>query len=191
MSFKKILVMLCLLVLVVLAFWQFNDQQPIEEFNDAELASMAFRQQILHASDLVAGVAAAVKNDDQAAIREWQQKAIEVAKAAELTDRDIDFIRSEKGQEYLVFHAKRALFNRAFEQHYYELKGIDALKTRYPEARDLFAEADKLIAARDAIIEDIANELQSDEIGEKAALKEARALWQARFRAAGQPLQEK
>lgn len=182
MSFKKILVVAGIVLLVLAAFWQVNDKPSENEFNDAELASMAFRQQILHASDLVAGVAEAVENNDQAAIDEWQQKAIEVAEAAELTASDIDFIRSPKGREYLVFHAKRALFNARFEEHYYQLKGIDALKTEFPQARDLFADADKLIAARDAIIMDIASELSDSTPPDEAAIKEAKALWQERFR---------
>ena len=181
---KKIVVVIGLILLAVAAFWQFNgsDDPVMPEYDEAELASMAFRQQILHASDLVAGMATALKNDDQAAIEQWQQKAVEVAKAAELTDSDITFISSEKGREYLVFHAKRALFNEAFEQHYYQLKGIDALKTKYPEARDLFAEADRLIAARDAIIMDIARELSDTETPGEADIKQAKAMWQERFR---------
>jgi hypothetical protein len=181
---KKIVVVIGLILLSVVAFWQFNgsDDPVMPEYDEAELASMAFRQQILHASDLVAGMATAVKNDDQAAIEQWQQKTVEVAKAAELTDSDITFISSDKGREYLVFHAKRALFNEAFEQHYYQLKGIDALKNKYPEARDLFAEADRLIAARDAIIMDIARELSDTETPGEADIKQAKAMWQERFR---------
>ncbi len=181
---KKIIIVIGLILLAVAGFWQFNgsDEPATAEYDEAELVSMAFRQQILHASDLVAGMATAVKNNDQAAIEQWQQKAVEVAKAAELTDSDITFISSEKGRDYLVFHAKRALFNEAFEQHYYELKGIAALKTKYPEARDLFAEADRLIAARDAIILDVARELSDTETPDEADIKQAKALWQERFR---------
>ena len=181
---KKIIIVIGLILLAVAGFWQFNgsDEPATAEYDEAELVSMAFRQQILHASDLVAGMATAVKNNDEAAIEQWQQKAVEVAKAAELTDSDITFISSEKGRDYLVFHAKRALFNEAFEQHYYELKGIAALKTKYPEARDLFAEADRLIAARDAIILDVARELSDTETPDEADIKQAKALWQERFR---------
>ena len=185
---KKIIIVIGLILLAVAGFWQFNgyDEPATAEYDEAELVSMAFRQQILHASDLVSGMATAVKNNDQAAIEQWQQKAVEVAKAAEVTDSDITFISSEKGREYLVFHAKRALFNEAFEQHYYQLKGIDALKTKYPEARDLFAEADRLIAARDAIIMDIAQELSDTETPDEANIKQAKALWQERFRQSGE-----
>ena len=185
---KKIIIVIGLILLAVAGFWQFNgyDEPATAEYDEAELVSMAFRQQILHASDLVSGMATAVKNNDQAAIEQWQQKAVEVAKAAELTDSDITFISSEKGRDYLVFHAKRALFNEAFEQHYYQLKGIDALKTKYPEARDLFAEADRLIAARDAIIMDIAQELSDTETPDEANIKQAKALWQERFRQSGE-----
>ena len=181
---KKIIIVIGLILLAVAGFWQFNgyDEPATAEYDEAELVSMAFRQQILHASDPVSGMATAVKNNDQAAIEQWQQKAVEVAKAAELTDSDITFISSEKGRDYLVFHAKRALFNEAFEQHYYELKGIAALKTKYPEARDLFAEAGRLIAARDAIIMDIAGELSDTETPDEADIKQAKALWQERFR---------
>jgi hypothetical protein len=181
---KKILVIIGLIVLAVAAFWQFNgaDEPAMSDYDETELASMAFRQQILHASDLVAGMARAVKNNDEPAIEQWQQKAVEVAKAAELTDSDIAFISSQKGREYLIFHAKRALFNTAFEQHYYELKGIDGLKTKYPEAHDLFAEADRLIAARDAIIMDIASELSETATPDEANVMQAKALWQERFR---------
>ncbi|GGF70091.1 hypothetical protein [Alteromonas lipolytica] len=183
MSFSKVLVIVGVILLAGLAYWQVADEPPpLENYSDAQLASMAFRQQILHASDLVAGVAEAIERNDDEAITRWQQKAIEVAVAAELADSDLEFIRSEKGRDYLIFHAKRALFNKGFEQHYYQLKGIDALKSEFPEARDLFAEADKLIAARDAIILDIASELKDDDTTEEEALSQAKTLWQERFR---------
>lgn len=189
---KKILIIAGLLLLAAVVFWQVKEtnQSTTPQYDEAELVSMAFRQQILHASDLVAGMASAVKNGDEAAIEQWQNKAVEVAEAAELTDSDIAFIRSDKGREYLIFHAKRALFNQAFEQHYYQLKGIDELKAQYPEAQDLFADADRLIVSRDAIILDIASELSETTPPDNAAIKQAKTLWQERFSQSAMPVMD-
>ncbi|MDC8831414.1 hypothetical protein [Alteromonas gilva] len=191
MSLRPIVVGAVIIAVVWFGYVQFGEQvqdgSPGEEpqANEAKLRSVAFRQQILHASDLVAGMAEAVRMKDQQAVEQWQQQAVEVARAANLSASDIEFISSEKGREYLVFHAKRNLFNQQFEQRYYALQGIETLKQDYPEAQDLFAEAEQLIAARDAIIMDIAAELSSQPPPDAAAIDKAKALWQERFKQIG------
>lgn len=181
MSLKKIIVVAGVIALAILAYWQLSKTPAPDEYNEQALQSMAFRQQILHASDLIAGVADAVKAGDKAKIHEWQQKAIEVAKVAELETGDIEFISSEEGRDYLLFHAKRRLFNQAFETKYYALEDIDELKKQYPQAKDLFAEADRLIAARDAIIIEIASELSEQSPPDEATIEQAKRMWQERF----------
>ncbi|NVK57285.1 MAG: hypothetical protein HWE26_16910 [Alteromonadaceae bacterium] len=188
MSVKPMVITVVIVALAVLGYVQLSERADeaasvsASDADDARLRSVAFRQQILHASDLVAGMAEAVRKQDQQAIEQWQQKAVDVAQAAGLSASDIDFIRSEKGREYLIFHARRNLFNQEFEQRYYGLQDIESLQQKYPEAQDLFADAEQLIAARDAIIVDIAAELSNQTPPDDVAIEKAKTLWQERFK---------
>ena len=183
MTFRKGLILVVVLLIAAAGVWFTQPQTPVEdEQQDAALASLSFRQQILHASDLMAGVKQAIQQQDAQALQTWQQKAVEVAVAAELSQQDIDFIASQEGLEYLQFHANRALFNEGFEQRYHSLAGIEDLKAQYPQAQDLFAKADEMIAQRDAIINEIAIELGGTNPPGDVAIKEAKRLWQQRFK---------
>ncbi|TPV55363.1 hypothetical protein FJ444_16810 [Aestuariibacter sp. GS-14] len=182
MTFRKGLILAVVLLFAAAGIWVSQSVEPVNnEQDDTDLASLSFRQQILHASDLMAGVKVAIKQQDEQALQAWQQKAVDVAKAAELSEQDIEFIASNEGLEYLQFHANRALFNDELLQRYHSLSGIDDLKAQYPQAQDLFAKADNMIAQRDAIINEIAIELGGVNPPEKVALEEARRLWLQRF----------
>jgi len=87
----------------------------------------------------------------------------------------------DKAKNYLLFGAKRSLFNEAVEQAYYALDDIETVKNRYPEAQDLFADADKLISARDSIIRQIATELAVGEQPDEQTLNAAGKLLKQRF----------
>lgn len=135
--------------------------------------------ELLHASDLQAGVKQAVENNDYAAIDGWIAQAVDVGKAASLSQQDLDYLHSTHAREYVIFNAKRQLFNQEFEQRYYALDDIASLKTKYPEAKDLFPRAEALLAKRDAIIRQIAETLSGETPPSEAALKEAETQWQA------------
>ena len=97
--------------------------------------------------------------------------------AANLAAADLDYLRSRAAKDYVVFNAKRQLFNEEFETHYYALESIDSLKAKYPEAQDLFARADALLEKRDAIIQQIAVTIAGNDAPSDAVLKEAREQW--------------
>ncbi|WP_340679915.1 hypothetical protein [Paraglaciecola sp.] len=139
------------------------------------------RQEILHATDLVTGVKQAVAQDDEAAINSWLNKAIELAKTAQLSQEDMTYLQSKAAFNYVVFHAKRSLFNDAFEQAYYAIEDIEPLKTQYPQAQDLFAKADQLVMDRNSIIQKIAAELANGNAVGDEYLRQAKQLWQQRF----------
>lgn len=136
---------------------------------------------ILHASDLKAGVKKAVSKGDQNAIDEWMQKAVHVAEEAGLSDGDLDWLTSGQAEDYVVFNAKRALFNDAFEQRFLTLKEIDDLKQQYPEAKSLFPKAESLIEKRNQIIYSIAQALANGKEPSNQELAEAREVWKARY----------
>ena len=135
------------------------------------------RQQILHATDLVAGIKQAVAQSDDATINSWLHKALELAKTAELAQDDIEYLQSAAAKKYVVFHAKRSLFNDKFEKAYYAVEDTEPLKIEYPEAQDLFDKADQLVMARNKLIQQLANgKAVNDEY-----LSQAKLLWQQRF----------
>lgn len=101
----------------------------------------------------------AVRNYDLAKAQKLQDKAIEIALAAQLPAEELNLIKGERGLGYMQFLAKRQLFLAGFERRYKQLDGINDIKALYPEAKDLFARSDRLIEQRDVEIKAIAIEL--------------------------------
>ena len=136
--------------------------------------------EILHASDLQAGVKEAVKNGDKDAINQWMEQAQVVAEAGHLAQTHIEYLDSQQAYDYVVFNAKRQLFNEAFEARYYALEDMGNLKDEYPEAYDLFERTEALLEKRDAIIVQMAQALSGTNPPSDAALNEAKQRWLAR-----------
>jgi len=136
--------------------------------------------EILHASDLQAGVKEAVKNGDKDAINQWMEQAQVVAEAGHLAQTHIEYLDSQQAYDYVVFNAKRQLFNEAFEARYYALEDMGNLKDEYPEAYDLFERTEALLEKRDAIIVQMAQALSGTNPPTDAALNEAKQRWLAR-----------
>jgi hypothetical protein len=136
--------------------------------------------EILHASDLQAGVKEAVKNGDKDAINQWMEQAQVVAEAGHLAQTHIEYLNSQQAYDYVVFNAKRQLFNEAFEARYYALEDMGNLKDEYPEAYDLFERTEALLEKRDAIIVQMAQALSGTNPPSDAALNEAKQRWLAR-----------
>ncbi|MBU3022654.1 hypothetical protein [Aestuariibacter sp. A3R04] len=136
---------------------------------------------ILHASDLAEGVKVAVKQGDSDAVSGWLMKAREVAEVAGLSENDMAYLASQKARDYVIFNAKRRLFNEAFETRYLALEGIGDLKETYPEAVDLFPKAEALLAKRDTIISQIALTLSNGQTPGSSDIAAAKLLWQQRY----------
>jgi hypothetical protein len=177
----KVLLAAVLVILLGLGVWYSPLNQQTAALTSNDSVAVISRQDILQATDLVAGVKLAVKQHDEAAVKKWLEKATELAIEAGLPQEDINYLKSDMAVNYVEFHAKRSLFNDAVEQAYYALYDIEPLKIQYPEAQDLFDKTDKLIADRDQIIQQIANELAQGQNTDEQTLEAARQLWKQRF----------
>jgi hypothetical protein len=177
----KVLLAVFLLIAASGLIWFTNQSDEAALSTESTQLPVISRQEILEASDLVAGIKQAVKQNNDKAIERWLEKAADLAKTAGLPQQDINYLQSDKAKNYLLFGAKRSLFNEAVEQAYYALDDIETVKNRYPEAQDLFADADKLISARASIIRQIATELAAGLQPEEQTLNAAGKLWKQRF----------
>ncbi|MFT6897849.1 MAG: hypothetical protein ACJA13_002260 [Paraglaciecola sp.] len=177
----KVLLVVFILIAASGLIWFTNQSDEAALSTESTRLPVITRQDILSASDLVEGVKQAVKEDDEKAIELWLEKAANLANTAGLPPQDVNYIESDKAKNYLLFGAKRSLFNDSVEQAYYTLDDIETVKSHYPEARDLFAQADKLFSDRDSIIQQIATELAGDEQPNEQIMDEARALFKERF----------
>lgn len=174
-------VVITALIVVMLAglIWYNNDTNDAQTY--APHQPVISRQDILNASDLVDGVKQALINQDDDAIDGWLDKAEDLAQEADLPAEDVDYITSENARKYVIFLAKRQLFNDAVEQAYYTLFDIDAIKAQYPEAQDLYSKADDLIAQRNKILEKIASEIAQGQTLNDDFRRQALAMWKQRF----------
>lgn len=178
----KVIVALVIVIAIGAALWFSNPdpQQPKISDEPVSVLPVITREQILSASDLVEGVKQALLQSDEEAIEEWLDKALAVAKEAGMPSEDIDYINSDAAKDYVIFQAERSQFNDAIEKAYYELLDIETIKTEYPQAKDLFPNADKLIAERDKLLEQIATEMASDSTPTDADRLAARQQWLTR-----------
>ncbi|OJF67821.1 hypothetical protein BK026_02935 [Alteromonas sp. V450] len=176
---KKALVVLAIIVFATFAWFAYLSVDADNRDQDAAQVPLITVMEILHASDLQAGVKQAVKNGNEENVDAWMAQAREVGQAANLSPEDMDYLNSETAKDYVIFNAKRQLYNEAFEARYYALEDVDVLKEQYPEAKDLFARTDALIEKRDAIIQQIAVAISGNEQPDEAALEEARKQWLA------------
>jgi hypothetical protein len=178
-SVKKALVVLAIIVAATLSWFAYLSLDADKRDQDAAQVPLITVMEILHASDLQEGVKQAVKDGNIEVVDSWMVQAREVGQAANLSSEDMDYLNSETAKDYVVFNAKRQLYNEAFEARYYALEEVETLKEQYPEAKDLFARTDALIEKRDAIIQQIAVAISGSEQPDEAALKEAREQWLA------------
>ena len=176
---KKALVILAIIVFATFAWFAYLSVDADNRDQDAAQVPLITVMEILHASDLQQGVKQAVKDGNVEAVDSWMAQAREVGQAASLSSEDMDYLNSETAKDYVIFNAKRQLYNEAFEARYYALEDVDVLKEQYPEAKDLFARTDALIEKRDAIIQQIAVAISGNEQPDEAALEEARKQWLA------------
>ncbi|WP_414830603.1 hypothetical protein [Alteromonas sp. H39] len=176
---KGVIAVLVVVALAVAGWFIYLSQNSSSEENTQ--VPVITVMEILHASDLQEGIKDAVSENDQQAINDWLDKARHVGEQAALSDSDTAYLASEQAREYVIFNAKRALFNEKFETRYLNLRGIDDLKQAYPEARDLFPRAETLLQKRDDIIERIAQTLAGTEAPDEEHIREAQTMWKARY----------
>lgn len=178
----KVIVALLIIIAIGAALWFSNpsSQQQEHSSETQSLIPVITLEQILSASDLVQGVKQAMQHNDEKAIAKWLDKAVAVAKEAGLSKQDIDYLQSDAAKNYVIFHAERSQFNDAIERAYYTLLSIETIKEDYPQAKDLFTSADKLIAERDKLIEQIATELAGGTTPTDVDRQAARQQWVSR-----------
>ena len=176
---KKALVVLAVVIVAVFSWFTYLSLDADKRDQNAAEVPLITVMEILHASDLQEGVKQAVKNNNAEQVDSWMEQAREVGQAAKLSTEDMDYLASETAKDYVVFNAKRQLYNEAFEARYYALEDVESLKAQYPEAKDLFPRTDALIEKRDAIIQQIAVAISGSEQPDEAALQEARKQWLA------------
>lgn len=174
---KKALVVLIFIATTLATWFIYLSSEANKRDEQAAEVPLITVMEILHASDLQQGVKLAVQQNDEHAINEWVEQALQVAQAANLSSQDIRYLQSKAAKAYLIFNAKRQLYNDAFEARYYALEEVESLKAQYPEAKDLFGRTDALIKKRDAIIEQIAVALSGSEAPDSTVLDAARQQW--------------
>lgn len=136
---------------------------------------------LLDASDVINTAKQSVINKDMSALDTKMKEVVNVAKEMPLKPESIDFLKSEQAKNYVVFQANRSIFDDLFEQYFKQLKDIDVLKKRYPEAKDKFVYADQIIAQRDAMLKQITTTLVNSGIDAETSKKRAAEMWKEKF----------
>ena len=179
---KKIFVVVAIIAAIVGGRLVFLAQTSAPEVKQAPIPIISI-DQILTATDLVAGVKQAVKNKDEQLFAQWMEQAYQVGVAGQLSEDDLAYLKSNQCADYLRFNAKRSLFNDEFELRYKALLPIDDLVAKYPEAADLISQADALLLKRDSLIEQMAQTLAGSEPVQTSHIERARQMWLEKYTA--------
>jgi hypothetical protein len=179
-------IVLCIAAGIILLIWALSQQQvqpmsiaavkPTEQYQPVATPSIAMTD-ILNNLEFKEGMQQAVRDNDQELMQDLQDKAIEIATVAGFSPAQMKLLEGEQGKNYLSFNAKRQLFMQAFSLAFKQLNDIAPLKKRYPEAQDLFARADELVAQRDADLIKTAKELAGNDSDYQGYLEQARQQW--------------
>lgn len=174
---NKTLVVLLSCITMIAAYFAYLSDASQDRADNAAYVPVITVMDILHATDLQSGIKQAVKQSNSDKIDEWVSQALVVAEEAKLPTADITYLQSDAARDYLVFNAKRQLFNDAFEEQYYTLGGIDELKVKYPEAQDLFERAQTLLDKREQIIYQIAMTVSGNQTPTQQDVQNAQEIW--------------
>ena len=136
---------------------------------------------LLNAVDVQRTAKQSVLTENPELINQQIEEIVRVAKAMPLHPDSIRFLRGPKATDYLLFQAKRALFDDELEQRFKSLSDIDDLKQKYPEAKDKFERADSMINERDSMLLEIENTLVEQGIERASAHAKAVQLWKEKF----------
>lgn len=174
---KKIYIVGLALASLVVAgvVWHFQQPPPEQPFGIS-------KYELLEASDVADVALEAIRDGQTSKLNVVQQRVVDVAKEMGMTTADVDFLNSEQAIDYLVFNAKRALFDQELERAFANLNSIEDIKQRYPEAQDRFSHADAIIAKRDQLFTLIVQSLVQQGIAENVAKQQAKQLWIERFK---------
>jgi hypothetical protein len=145
--------------------------------HDSAVPPLLTLDELLNASDFQAGIKQSVLNDDSAALKDWQDQLLAVAKEVHLAPRDVKLISGQQGLLFIEFEAKKQLFNDEFIELFMNFQSIDDLIQKYPYLTGVHKRAQSLIDARDVAIERAATML-SEEGVEGDATQQARVQWQ-------------
>ncbi len=153
---------------------------PLIDKHEPEYAALSHFD-LLNASDVIKVAKQSIKDNDLEKLNSKLDEVISVAKAMPLNPQSIDFLQSPQAHDYVVFQAKRAVFDDLLEIHFKNLKDIEALKRRFPEAKDKFAQADRMMSQRDTMLEQIREALEETGMDAEMSTKRAAQLWKDRF----------
>lgn len=176
---RRILVVAAILTVIVVGIFLVTQEQQPSEIPQPSISYL----DILENPEFEQGIQQAIQNNDQALFDALQAKAVEIAEAAQLPEEQRALIEGERGAHHIRFRAKRQLFWQEVERRYRELKGIEDLYAKYPEAESLFDQADELMAKREAMLNELADALQTENssLNRNEAMQQAQVLWLQRF----------
>jgi hypothetical protein len=166
-----------------------NDKQSED---DAQLAAMLMTQQVpvstltamdlLNVEEVINTALSAVKHSQPQELIVLQERLIDTALKLNLAPQQLEFLRSIQASDFMTFRAKRAWFNEEVQKRYYQLRSLDGLLERFPEARgELYQDATTLIIDRDLIIFNMAKVLANEQgrLVTEQDIADAQVQWQA------------
>lgn len=184
---KYLLVLLffvCISAIALLLRWYQLQQSEDSETSpvNGQSHSLITLTQLLSVEEVRLQAMTAYRYDTASELIPLQVRLLDTARELNMSQRDIDFINSPRLFDFLFYQAAREWFEIEMTEAYQLLQPLMPIKAKYPEAQDLFAQADVLFKNRDDIIAKIANELAQAKQERLAPshFEEAKAIWLAK-----------
>lgn len=134
--------------------------------------------ELLNADDVKQGLAQASRNDDQQAIKQWQQRLLAAADEVNLVDTEVNMLIGDQGLVFLKFQGLKTNYQQDFERAFFEFGDVQAVYDRYPAFQSLQQQSKDLVQKRDALIDSLANQYIAQGVPAASAIEQARDQWQ-------------
>lgn len=149
---------------------------------DSRAIPLLTLSELLSASDVKVGLSTAAANNDEELLLEWQKTLLAAAQEVNLLDNEKNLIEGDQGLNYLAFQGMKLNYQTAFHKAFVSFEDLDEVYKAYPAFQDLHQRSSQLVEQRDALIEAVAKDLQSQNF-DGDAYAEAKRQWQVYIKA--------
>lgn len=150
---------------------------PSNNLSDVDSVPLLSLGELLSAHDVKLGLAESAALDDEGGLIYWQNILLEAADEVNLAEKERKLISGKQGRLFLKFQGMKTNYQRDFEAAFVSFEDLNAVYEKYPAFKDLHEQSEALVVKRDALIANMANDLNGQGF-EGDALAEAKRRWQ-------------
>lgn len=165
-----------------------TEQSSTEEMSEALPPQLSI-ETLLNAVDVEAGLLTAVQQNNEAALKNWQNSLLSAAHEVGYDTEQLAFLQGRAGIDFLRFKGRRLWYHQEVETALYQGLAFEPIAAKFPESADLHSATQALFEKRNIILDEITKTLLEDAkqdtnsvpLSYETASEYALQLWQQQF----------